>query len=306
MAWRDPGYYDYLPYNETRPKITWPNGARVAFWVAPNIEFYELDPPKNPARAAWSRPQPDVLAYSYRDYGNRAGFWRMLEVFDRCGMRGSVSLNVAMCEHHPEIIEECAKRGWEFYSHGTYNTRYMFGMTEAQEREVIQDSIDTIRKHTGQKLDGWLAPALTYTERTLDLVADMGLTYVCDLFHDDQPSPVKTRSGTLVSIPYSLEMNDTIAYNVNQVGPRAYGEIIRRQFDRLYEEGAESGTVMCIPLHPYLIGWPYRLKAFEEALRYITSHDKVWLATGREIAAHFTKHHLEAFKEASVPVGDAP
>ncbi len=306
MPLRDPGLYDYLPYDGTRPKITWPNGARVAFWVAPNVEFYELEPAKNPTRGAWPKPPPDVVGYSYRDYGNRAGFWRMLESFDRCGMRGSVSLNVAMCQHHPEIIEACAQRGWEFYSHGTYNTRYMFNMTEAQEREVIQDSIDTIKKHTGQRLDGWLSPALTYTERTLDLVADMGLTYVCDLFHDDQPSPVKTRTGTLASIPYSLEMNDTIAYNVNLVSPRAYGEIIKRQFDRLYEEGAESGTVMCIPLHPYLVGWPHRIRAFEEALRYITGHDKVWLATGREIAQHFIEHHLADFKRASQKVGEAP
>ena len=100
---RDPGFYDYLPYTG-RPPIRWPGGARVAFWVAPNIEFYELAPPKNPARAAWARPSPDVLNYAYRDYGNRVGFWRMLDAMKRCGMRGSVSLNVAMCEHHPEII----------------------------------------------------------------------------------------------------------------------------------------------------------------------------------------------------------
>jgi allantoinase len=121
---RDLGLYDYLPYDylpyDRRPKIRWPNGARVAFWLAPNIEFYELAPPRNPTRVAWSRPVPDVLGYSYRDYGNRAGFWRMLEIFDRCRVRGSVSLNVAVCQHHPEVIEECAKRGWEFYSHGTY------------------------------------------------------------------------------------------------------------------------------------------------------------------------------------------
>ncbi len=110
---RDPGLYDYLPYDR-RPKIRWPNGAHVAFWLAPNIEFYELQPPRNPVRGAWPRPAPDVLGYSYRDYGNRVGFWRMVETFDRCGMRGSVSLNVAMCQHHPEVIEACAKRGWEF------------------------------------------------------------------------------------------------------------------------------------------------------------------------------------------------
>jgi len=300
---RDPGLYDYLPYDR-RPPIRWPNGARVAFWVAPNIEFYELEPPKNPMRAAWARPNPDVLNYSYRDYGNRAGFWRMAEAMDRCGVRGSVSLNVAVCEHHPEVIQACVERDWELYSHGTYNTRYTFGMSEAQERALIQDSIDTIKRVSGQKLDGWLAPALTYTDNTLDLVAEMGLTYVCDLFHDDQPGPVKVKKGRLASIPYSLEMNDAIAFNVSAVTPRHYGEIIRRQFDRLYEEGKQSGTVMCIPLHPYLIGQPYRLKAFEDALAYITGHDKVWLATGREIARHFLDNHYDAFVKASVPVGD--
>ena len=303
---RDLGLYDYLPYDERRPKIRWPNGARVAFWVAPNIEFYELAPPKNPTRVSWPRPVPDVQNYSNRDYGNRAGFQRMLETMDRCGVRGSVSLNVAVCEHHPELIEACAKRGWEFYSHGTYNTRYMFNMTEDQERELIQDSIDTIRKHTGQKLDGWLAPALSYTERTLHLVAEMGLTYICDLFHDDQPAPLKVARGRLASIPYSLEMNDFISLLVNLASPRHYGEILKRQFDRLYAEGEDSGTVMCIPLHPYLIGQPYRIKAFEEALAYITRHDKVWLATGREIARHFLDHHYDDFARASLPVGEAP
>jgi peptidoglycan/xylan/chitin deacetylase (PgdA/CDA1 family) len=274
--------------------------------VAPNIEFYELNPPKNPARAAWARPAPDVLNYSYRDYGNRAGFWRMLDAMKRCNVRGSVSLNVAMCEHHPEVIAACAAEGWEFYSHGTYNTRYLMGMSEAQERAVIQDSIDTIKKHTGQKLDGWLAPALTYTENTLNLVAEMGLTYVCDLFHDDQPGPVKVKQGRLTSVPYSLEMNDTIVYNVNLVQPRRYADILKRQFDRLYEEGEASGTVMCIPLHPYLVGQPYRMAAFEEALSYITSHDKVWLATGREIAQHFSQHYFDEFAAAAQRVGEAP
>jgi peptidoglycan/xylan/chitin deacetylase (PgdA/CDA1 family) len=297
---RDPGLYDYLPYNK-RPRIAWPNGARVAFWVAPNIEFYELEPPKNPSRASWARPQPDVLNYSYRDYGNRAGFWRMAAAMDRCGVRGSVSLNVAVCEHHPEVIQACVERGWELYSHGTYNTRYTFGMSEAQERALIQDSIDTIKRVSGQKLDGWLAPALTYTERTIDLVAEMGLSYICDLFHDDQPGVVKTAQGRLASVPYSLEMNDAIAFSANLLTPRHYGWIIKHQFDRLYEEGRQSGTVMCIPLHPYLIGQPYRLKAFEDALAYITGHDKVWLATGREIARHFIDHSFEAFAKASIP-----
>ena len=157
----------------------------------------------------------------------------------------------------------------------------------------------------------WLAHCVfpektTELSITVDLVADMGLTYVCDLFHDDQPGPVKVPHGRLVSMPYSLEMNDAIAFSVNWVTPHRYGEMIKRQFDRLYAEGEQSGTVMCIPLHPYLIGQPYRMKAFEEALAYITGHDKVWLATGREIAAHFNLHHHQAFVNASQKVGVAP
>lgn len=293
----DPALYDYLPYAK-RPKITWPNGAKIAVWVAPNIEFYEYAPPTNPQRTPWPRPLPDVLSYSHRDYGNRAGWQRMLKAMDAVGMRGSVSLNVALCEHHPEIIKACADHGWEFFSHGIYNTRYTYGMTPDQEREIIRDSIETIHKHTGQRMDGWLAPALSNNTWTMDLLAEAGVLYTCDLFHDDQPTPINVTSGRLISVPYSLEMNDTIVYNTNLYTPRHYGTVIKRQFDQLYAEGAESGTVMCIPLHPYLVGQPHRIDAFAEALQHIAGHDGVWLATGREIARHYLDNHYDAMAQA--------
>jgi peptidoglycan/xylan/chitin deacetylase (PgdA/CDA1 family) len=288
----DPKLYDYLPYNH-RPRIVWPGNARVALWVAPNIEFYEFNPPSNPQRKPWARPLPDVLAYSHRDYGNRAGWQRMMDAMDACGVRGSVSLNVALCEHHPEIIRECVDRQWEFYSHGIYNTRYTYGMSIDQERAIIEDSIETVRKWTGQTIAGWLAPALSNNVWTMDLLAEYGLRYTCDLFHDDQPMPVKVKTGKLISLPYSLEMNDVIAYLTNQCPPRHYGEIIRRQFDQLFAESEQSGTVMCIPLHPYLVGHPHRIGPFAEALAYIAKHEGVWLATGREIADHFYRHHYD-------------
>ena len=289
----DPRLYDYWAYDE-RPKISWPNGARVAFWVAPNIEFYELEPAINPHRKAWPRPTPDILGYGTRDYGNRVGHMRMMEVLDKYGVRGSISLSTALCDHHPEIIELCKARDWEFFSHGIYNTRYTYGMDEAQEREMIVDAVDTIRAHTGQACSGYLAPALTHTDITMDLFAEAGGIYTCDLFHDDQPTPVKVRSGKpFVSIPYSLELNDTIVYVVNKIEPRRYGEMIKAAFDRLYAEGAESGTVMCVPLHAYQVSHPHRLKAFEEALSYITAHDDVWVTTGREIAQYYIDHHYQ-------------
>ena len=286
-------YYQPWPYNE-RPKITWPNGARIALWVAPNIEVYELNPPANASRTPWPSPFPSVAGYSIRDYGNRVGHMRQMKVLDKYGIRGSISLSSALIDHHPEIIELCKERDWEFFSHGIYNTRYTYGLTEDQERELIQDSIDSIKNATGSAPVGYLAPALSHSTTTVDLWAEAGGTYTCDLFHDDQPTPINVRSGKpFVSIPYSLELNDTIAYVVNKIEPRRYGQMIKDAFDRLYAEGAESGTVMCIPTHNYQVSTPHRLAAFEEALEYITGHSDVWVTTGREIADHYLQNHYE-------------
>lgn len=290
---QDPELYDYWPYQD-RPKIEWPGGARLAFWVAPNIEFYELDPPANPQRKAWPQPYPALQGYSIRDYGNRVGHVRQMELLDKYGVKGSISLSTALCDHHPEIIAQCAERDWEFFSHGIYNTRYTYGLSEEQEREMILDSVNTIEKHTGHKPAGYLAPALSHSEHTIDLFAEAGGRYTCDLFHDDQPTPVKVRNGSrFVSIPYSLEMNDTIAYVVNKIEPRRYGQILKDNFDQLYREGVESGTVMCIPTHNYQVSCPHRMRAFEEALEYITGHSDVWVTTGREIADYFIDNYYD-------------
>ena len=137
----EPNYITYSPIID-RPKIQWPNNARVALWIAPNIEFYEYQPPPNKYRNAWPRvPHPDVMHYSYRDYGNRVGFWRMLEVFDRYQVRATVSLNMAVLDHFPEIRDAMVERDWEFMSHGIYNTRFLFGLSEEEERAFYQDTI---------------------------------------------------------------------------------------------------------------------------------------------------------------------
>src|SRR3546814_1937739 len=173
---KDPGLYDFRPYRG-RPPLEWPDGKQVAVWISPNIEFYELDPPANPHRKSWARPHPDVVGYGHRDYGNRVGHWRMAEAMSKHGFPGSVSLSVAMCQHLPQVVEDANARGWEFFSHGIYNTRYSYGMDEAQERALIEDSISTVREATGQTMKGWLAPALTHTPRTLDLIAEYGMSY---------------------------------------------------------------------------------------------------------------------------------
>ncbi|MDZ4375326.1 MAG: polysaccharide deacetylase family protein [Phenylobacterium sp.] len=289
----DPGLYDYLPYRD-RPRIVWPGGKSVAVWVAPNLEFYEIDPPANPHRKSWARPHPDVVGYGHRDYANRVAHWRMAEVMEKHGFKGSVSLSVAMCQHHPEVVAHADSLGWEFFSHGIYNTRYTYGMDEAQERAIIEDSLRTVRDATGQTIRGWLAPALTHTTRTLDLLAEYGIAYTCDLYHDDQPTPVRVASGRLVSIPYSLEVNDHYGFFVYNMSPRQYADALIRQFKRLAAEGeAHSGTVMCIPLHSYLIGQPHRIGPFEEVLRHIAADPRVWITRAGDIADHYIAHHLD-------------
>ena len=291
----DPDLYDYWPY-KNRPKIVWPDGKKIAFWVAPNIEFYELNPPENPQRKAWPRPTPDIVPYSYRDHGNRVGHWRLMEAMDDFGVRGSVSLSVAMCQHYPEIIEACNERKWELFSHGIYNTRYTYGMDKAQERAVIQDSIRTVEAATGQRIRGYLAPALTHSEHTFDLLAENDFWYSCDLFQDDQPQPLKTAGDKrLVSMPYSLEVNDHYAFNVYGQSAQQYADLLKRQFDTLLAEGTASGTVMCIPLHAYLIGRAHRIGPFREVLNYITSHkEDVWITTAAEIAEYYRDHYYDA------------
>lgn len=273
----DPGLYNPAP---SRRRFTWPGGKTVAVWVAPNLEYYEIDPPPHPRRKAWGRPHPDVVGFSHRDHSNRVSHWRMADVMTKHGFPGSVSLSVSLCQHHPEVVADANERDWEFFSHGIYNTRYAYDMAEEQERAIIEDSIATVRAATGQTIRGWLAPALTHTPRTLDLIAEYGLSYTCDLYHDDQVLPVHTRSGRLVSIPYSLEVNDHYGFFVYNMSGRDYADTLIRQFERLAQE---PGSVMCIPLHAYLIGQPHRIGPFEQALRHIAADGRAWIATASQI-----------------------
>ena len=289
--------YPYLPYPD-RPKLQWPGGARIAFWVAPNIEFYELQPPAHPTRAAWFRPEPDILNYSWRDYGNRVGVWRMMDVMAKHGVRASVSTSVALMDHYPDIIEAGTALGWEWFSHGIYNTRFITGMSPDQEREIIRDSARTIRERTGQKLSGWLGPSLSITDTITDSLAAEGIDYTLDFFHDDQPTPLKVKQGRLISIPYSWVVNDALMFHQWHVSPSQYLDTLKHQFDRLYAEGESNSTVMGVPLHPYLIGQPNRIAVLDELLAYVTSHERVWLPTAREIAAYYYEHHYDRVNAA--------
>lgn len=273
----------YQPITD-RPRLTWPNGARVAVWVVPNVEHYEYLPSATGGRDAWPRtPHPDVLGYGLRDFGNRVGLWRIAEVTDDLGIPLTLSLNLANWLHYPEIFEASEARGWDVMAHGLYNTRYHWEMPEQAEREAIGQCVEIYRTLTGRMLRGWFSPAATWTKNTPDLVAEAGISYYCDWYHDDQPTQMNVRSGQLITLPYQMDINDAMVWR-HHFEADDFAQMVIDHFDTLWREGADHGRVVCIALHPYIMGQPHRIRALERALRHVVSHDKVWMATGAEIA----------------------
>ena len=285
--------HDRFPYSPIidRKPLKWPNGARVAVWVIPNIEHFLFDRPSTSITAVTTQFVPDVLNYSWRDYGVRVGIWRLMEVMEKHGIKGTVALNADVCANYPRIIEEGKKLGWEWMGHGTNNSTIINKQSEEEERKLIAGIADTITKATGQKPRGWLGPALTESHHTLDILAENGFEYVGDWVNDEQPYPMKVKKGSMHSLPYSIEMNDIPAFLDLGRSAEDFSKMICDQFDVLYQDGAKSARVMAICLHPFLIGHPFRSKHFDKALGYIKGHKDVWFAKGGEI--------IDAYKTAT-------
>ncbi len=285
----EPDRYGPFPYTPIirRPKLSWPGGARVALWVIPNIEVFALNERMPDGPGSSGGLIPDVHMWAIRDYGNRVGIYRIMEVLARHGIRGTVALNSEVCDAHPEIIAEARKLDWEFMGHNQSNVRRLNTIPPETEREVVRATLERITQATGRKVAGWLSSGLQETWHTVDHLADLGCKYVADWVNDDQPYLMHVNNKRFCAIPYSTEINDKPAVEFHHVSAEAFDRMIRRQFDVLYREGAQSGRVMAIALHPYITGVPHRIDALDSALRYITSHRDVWLATGEEIIDHY-------------------
>src|SRR5262245_28799862 len=268
--------FHHFPYRAIvdHPPLTWPNGAKVAVWVIPNIEHFHWE--IGPAA-------PDVRNHSRRDYGNRVGIWRLMAVMEKSGVRGTVALNAEVATYYPRIMEECARLKWELMGHGLTNSVMLSGLSEEKERAVIAET-KAIIEGLGQKMRGWLGPGLTETFVTLDLLRQHGVEYVCDWVNDDLP--YRMNNG-LYSIPYSIELNDMPLFNMPSIDIQDFHRRICESFDVLYGEG--NARVMAIALHPFLIGVPHRIRYLDRALKYISSHQKVWFATGHEIIEAYRK-----------------
>ena len=266
-----------------RNPLRLPGGSRVALWVIINLEEWDIN--EAMARTVLPAPQgreviPDIPNFGWFDYGLRVGFWRLKRVLDRRGIKATISLNASVCLSYPQIVEECLKSGWELMGHG-FIQRVI--NAEPDERAVIQRSIRTILDFSGQAPRGWMGPGLAETFDTPDILAEEGIEYVCDWCNDDQPYEMKVKAGRLVSVPYTVELNDIPIYAVQHHRSPELFERSRDQFDTLYDEGAESARVMAISTHPYITGAAHRIKYFDMIFDYISRFQGVEFMTGSEI-----------------------
>jgi peptidoglycan/xylan/chitin deacetylase (PgdA/CDA1 family) len=286
-------FYERAPFNPIvdRPPLVWPNGERLAVWVVPNIEHYDDGVTGGPTMGPVpSNGPPDVYNQSWRDYGLRVGIWRNMEALERLGIRGTVALNSRVCQLYPEVVKACLDLDWEFMGHGRFNTESMAELpTEHAERDIIAETLSVIERSTGRRPLGWLGPGLAESARTPDLLAELGVSYVSDWVNDDQPYWLRTASSHILAMPYSVEINDLGIFLRRGQSSADYERMLRDQFDQLYEDGASAARVMCVSLHPYITGVPYRARALHAALAYMRSRSDVWFTTGAEILAAFER-----------------
>lgn len=285
--------YSALPH---RPDYSWPDGRRLAVYIGLNLEHFSFGEGLG-AQLAPSA-EPDVLNYAWREYGNRIGAWRMLELFDQLSIPASVLINSSLYEHCPELVAGFRGRGDEIVGHGRTNAERQGDLSEAEERRLIDETTEAVALHEGRKPAGWLGPWISESHVTPDLLSEAGYRYLLDWCADDQPIWMKTRSRPILAVPYPQELNDIPAIAVRRTGAADFADMIIDNFDEMREQAAAQPLVMGIALHAYLVGQPFRIRHLRRALRHIVDNagDDVWFTTAGAIASH----------AESLPAGTVP
>ena len=273
---------DYSPITERAP-LRLPDGARMVVWVIVNVEEWDIHKPMPRTvltPPAGGSPMPDIPNWAWHEYGNRVGFWRMLEVLDELKIRAVLAINGTAVRSYEAISRAALDREWEFMGHG-YTQRNM----QAVENEVedIRKTTEVIRQFTGRAPRGWLGPGLTETWNTPDILAEQGYSYVADWVLDDQPVWLKTKSSPLVNVPYTQECNDVAMMLIQHNKASEYLDRALDQFEQLYADSKDSARVMALVVHPYIMGAPHRLKYYRKALEHIHKQNDVLFWTGEQI-----------------------
>jgi peptidoglycan/xylan/chitin deacetylase (PgdA/CDA1 family) len=295
---RTHGRYDYSNITK-RPDYTWPGGKRLAVYVAVNIEQFSYGEGKGAAIAPPDQAESHSI-YSWRDYGNRVGIWRLIELFDELDIPIEAQINTEVYEHCPDIAEKLRQRGDEILGHGITNSEEQGHLDEAAERALIHRVTSTIEQREGRRPLGWMSPWLSNSGVTMDLLQEAGYRYVMDWTSDDQPIWMKTRHGRILSIPYPIECNDTRGIVWYRYTSSEFVDMLIDNFDEMLEQSERQPLVCPIALHPFVVGRPYRIRQLRRAFEHILqSRDRIWLARPGEMCAH-----IESLPPGIVPGSD--
>jgi allantoinase len=280
------GRYDYTAVTR-RPVYDWPNGRRLAVYIGLNLEHFAFGEGLG-AELAPGGPHPDVLNYAWRDYGNRVGVWRMLELFEQLALPATVLLNSSLYDYCPEVVAAFRARGDEMAGHGRSNAERQSLLDETAESALIAETTAAIARHEGRAPAGWLSPWIAESRVTPDLLAEAGYRYTLNWCHDDQPVWMRTRNGgRLLSVPYPQEINDIPAIVVRRIEAEAFAGMILDNFEEMRVQAKQQPLVMGIALHPYIMGQPFRLRHLRRALAHIAAaRDDIWLCRAGDIASH--------------------
>jgi allantoinase len=289
------GRYDYVNIDD-RPVYDWPNGTRLAVYVAMNDEVFRYGKGKGAGIAPPEQATSDSV-YSWRDYGNRVGFWRLMDMFDELGIPCEHQINTALYDHHPDIMARIRDRGDEILGHGITNSDEQHHLPEAEEKAFIEETLATIERHEGTRPTGWMSPWLSNSKVTLDLLQEAGIRYTMDWTSDDQPIWAATRNGKILLMPYPVEVNDNRGLVWFRYSSSEFTDMIIDQFDEMLEQSAKQPLVCPISLHPFVVGRPYRIRQLRRAFRHILSYkDQIWLTTPGAIC-----RHVESVPKGMVP-----
>jgi allantoinase len=271
---------------ERRQDYSWPDGKRLACYIALNVEQYAFGEGLREELVAGGH-EPDILNYSWRDYGNRVAIWRLRKLFDRLSLPVTLLVNSEVYAHSPGVIEAFSTNGHEIAAHGRTNSEAQGLRAEADEQALIAEATAEIARRQGRRPAGWLGPWLSESAATPDLLQESGYSYVLDWCMDDQPIWLRTRAGRILALPYPQELNDSSTIVGRRVGASDFADMIVDQFDEMLADSAAQPLVFGLALHPYVIGQPFRMRHIRRALQHIAAHrGRVWLTTAGAIAEH--------------------
>ena len=301
IALADHHRFAYSPITQ-RAQYAWPNGARLALYIGFNVEHFAFGEGLG-ARLAPPAAGLDVLNFAWREYGNRVGAWRCLALFESLQLPIAAIVNATICDHAPELVTALVARGDEIVAHGHSNAEAQGAMEEAAERYLLASCRDRLHAATGRQPAGWLSPWISESARTPDLLAETGYRYSLNWCHDDQPTRLATRAGSLWSVPYPQEVNDIPAIVARQMTGGDFADLIVDHFDEMRAQSAEQPLVMGIALHPYLVGQPHRLRHLRRALQHVAAAEGTWWSTPAAICD--AAEAAEAVAAASGPASQA-